>query len=243
MNQKKNLTDLSKCLFSYGINTWNHNSENNKFSVTLIDTKTLGKSKTYYSKTTGKDYLTVVLDPESNMNAAIKDIKDFVSEKRNKLNNAAYLLLDLEQYRYRESRKSYQNSEEGSSIQDIISKAGFIVDEDWISWNKHIPIGVIIYKYKYFMVDPAELEKLNYGVDSFKIRNCRYFNSIVICEGKHPNINPDTKQLCNVGSLNILGNTVGLDILFKIKGALSYINMDSMYKSSVHLPILKKFTK
>lgn len=229
------ICQLSKLLFNYNINNWTISDDSNLFSVTLINPLKLKYSENYYQSMFNNNDLIIISDLNINFYKIVDDIKKFVILKSNSIDDHLQLLSELEKIKNKEMRKSLSNDID----KDNYLQYNFIVDDEWIKYNKFIPINVIIYKEKIYPVDSAKLKNIGYGITSFSILIDRTFTNGIYCTGIHPNIGINSNKFC-CGS-DVYNMEINLDNLLIIRGLLSHINLDKAYNKDIHISKLKPF--
>jgi hypothetical protein len=231
--------ELPKLLSQYGINNWKYHDDDNELSIIVLTPSKLGvKKHTYYAWLNPKE-LTIVGSLESDFEMALKDIKNFVITNRKHIDGYISLIAKLGQFKHKKKRLVYQTSTQGVQNLNDIREYGFKITDQWISWDRYIPIKMIVYQNRQIQVDSEKMKALGYGISSFKVVNDFNFRNGIYCKGLHPNVSMTSKKFCSEPQTDVM--RVSLNNLVIVKGLLSHINMNHPYNPQVHLAKLKPF--
>ena len=124
------------------------------------------------------------------------------------------------------------------TVQEFLDNGYFLEDNVIIS-KEFIPIEIVSYnRNQVKFVDSNEFKKHGFGIQGFRIYlDFRIYD--VYCNGKHPNLNPNTNKFCMDNNITFLEITYD-NIENFVKPMLGCVNMGFAYLNSGELEKVKE---
>ena len=164
------------------------------------------------------------------LDQTIEKIKEMTIRREIFPNDPRKFIAELLKYKQTMEMTALENDFDfQNSIRQILKDKKYFLRDDFIVCNKYIPCLIVQFGSKIWVLDNHKVQVLKdygFGICEFKIIKNKKIREIY-CSGKHPNLNPSTKQFC-VDS-NFLDSELNYEKLLMVEELLSQCDIGHSY--------------
>jgi hypothetical protein len=142
------------------------------------------------------DYLNI--DLTHDIDDIVKQVENDLIKSMYNIDDARKIMVGVWQLQKELQRNQLRNGELSDLFRSISQMKHYSVGEEYITCSKFIPCHAIKTDRLFCILDDnqtSEINRLGYGVTSFKIPISKMIKSIY-CTGKHPNLNISSNAFC-----------------------------------------------
>jgi len=187
-------------------------------------------------KVIDKYQIPIIIDENNNFFDNAAKAREAVSQKHLPL-SANFEIQKLEK-ELRIHEMFFETDKGKVTIQDFLDN-GYLLKDNMIVFKGYIPIEIVSHNYNQLkFVDSKKFKKYGFGIQEFRIYlDDRIYD--VYCNGKHPNLNPDTNRFCLDSNITLLEVTCD-NVENYVKPMFSIVNMDFSYLDSANFGKVKE---
>jgi len=136
---------------------------------------------------------------KKDIDECILNIKEMIITRKIFPDNPRILIAELLKYQQSLKLKELKNDPcFCSTLNEILEHDNYTLKNDFLICNKFISCSIIQSNNKITILDSTkstQIRSLGYGISEYRIFLNKKIRE-VYCKGKHPNINPNSKQFC-----------------------------------------------